>query len=222
MINKLIKNELKSERKLNKLHDMESGYEVCLEESLIDTSSCDSEKLIMYLTERSNDQCICKKLTIQSDLRFDGDLYKSGLNTTLTTCDRSGYCINTQQPDGKYVQVPPKREEIDLTYENTLFDKVEFPLSKLSHLYKLSDKNFNDLICANRVDFIFYELSQLTEYDIIIIDFEDINDISEVFIKKYFRYKLTSNFRIFEVNQNINIRRAFDKFILNLQNFPRS
>jgi len=89
MVNKLIQNELKSTAKnINAL----DGYATVIQESVIDDSACDSDKLTLYITQRQNDQCICKKVVIQSELSTDGDFYKSGLNIYTESCTNTSFC----------------------------------------------------------------------------------------------------------------------------------
>lgn len=91
MIDKYIVNELKSTFGTDD-ELPSSGYRTVIEESEIDTDICDSEKIILYLTVREGDQCICKKLIIESALYLDGDFYKSGLNAYIETCNNTNYC----------------------------------------------------------------------------------------------------------------------------------
>jgi hypothetical protein len=100
-----------------------------------------------------------------------------------------------------------------VVYTGAVFEDIEFPMEK-SYVYIIQDKGFRDLVCGNRVDFIFHELNQLTDYDIIIIDFTGIENMSEVFCKKYLRYKLSSTYKIFEINQSVSVSKVFSEQIL--------
>lgn len=94
MVNELITTELKSNFKVNNLNQIIDGYQTTIERSQIDTSGCDSEKIIIWLTQRGNDQCVCKKLIIESNVFLDGDFHRSGLNAYIEGCQNVSFCSN--------------------------------------------------------------------------------------------------------------------------------
>lgn len=96
-------------------------------------------------------------------------------------------------------------------YDAVSFKNISFPMN-LAYHYSLKEKGLLNLICPNRVDFIFYELNQLTD-DIIIIDFSEIEEITNSFVIKYLKYKLQSKLKIFEVGQSIYVLKVFDNVI---------
>lgn len=91
-------------------------------------------------------------------------------------------------------------------------ENIEFPVP--AYYVKLSDAFGVKLDCGNVVTTFFTAIKSVFDNRIIIIDFEDIDSVSNNFCKEYYKYLLTTKNKVITINQSVNVSNVFARFIL--------
>lgn len=101
-------------------------------------------------------------------------------------------------------------EESGLTIENPIFPLI----SDRVYYYKLSDIS-QTYVCGNGFKTNMLEIKKEKESPVIlIIDFEDIEEVSESFLSTYTKFLLDSSDKIITINMNIGISNAFGSYVI--------
>ena len=105
--------------------------------------------------------------------------------------------------------------------------------------FNILSLGYEELICSNRADLLFEKITgEARTFDVVIVDFAGLKDVSAGFFKKYIRLKcmaaqqntikvvetfednniietkVNRNLVIYEINLNTYLRKQFDKAIL--------
>ena len=104
--------------------------------------------------------------------------------------------------------------EINALVENSgvTLQNVEYPIPVY---YLILKDNFGETLkCGNVINTFFTAIKEQIKNSIIVIDFEDIDEVSDNFCAQYCKYILNTNNKILTINQNINVSNIFANFIL--------
>lgn len=87
--------------------------------------------------------------------------------------------------------------------------RIENPEAGVKPYYfKISKDGATQLDCANKVDNIFnkiYLQYKLNNFQVVIIDFIDIESVGEAFMRKILLYDINSKFKIYYINMSTDI-----------------
>lgn len=98
-------------------------------------------------------------------------------------------------------------EESGITLEN-----IEYPISAY---YIHLESNFGKTLkCGNIISTFFTALKSRVNNSIIVVDFDNIEEVSENFCAQYYKYILNTNNKIITINQNIDVSNIVANFIL--------
>ena len=107
----------------------------------------------------------------------------------------------------EYIDVNSFVKDTGVTVRN-----VSFPIKG----YFVRLKNLGDtFICGNILTNFFVELKKEINDDLIIIDFDGVEEISENFLKNYTKILLESSNKIITINMNTSLSNDFARFIEN-------
>lgn len=91
---------------------------------------------------------------------------------------------------------------------------IEFPIP--SYYLNLKDFFGTTLFCGNIVNTFFTILKSQIDNCVIIVDFNEIEEISTNFCSQYYKYLLTTKNKIITINQNTNVSNMFAQFVLSM------
>ena len=107
----------------------------------------------------------------------------------------------------EYIDVNSFVKDTGVTVKN-----ISFPIK--GHFIRL--KNLGDtFVCGNILTNFFVELKKEINNDLIIIDFDGVEEISENFLKNYTKILLESSNKIITINMNTALSNDFARFIEN-------
>ena len=98
-------------------------------------------------------------------------------------------------------------EEDGVTIQN-----IEYPVP--AYYVNLYDVYGKTLKCGNIINTFFTALKSQVDNSLIIMDFENIEEISDSFCSQYYKHLLTTKNKIITINQNINVSNIFAEFVL--------
>lgn len=89
---------------------------------------------------------------------------------------------------------------------------IEYPVpAYYVNLYSIYGKT---LKCGNIINTFFAALKSKVDNSLIIIDFEEVEEVSDSFCSQYYKHLLTTKNKIITINQNINVSNIFAEFVL--------
>lgn len=99
--------------------------------------------------------------------------------------------------------------ETGLTIQN-----IRFPIISTKVFYiKLAEKT-STFSCGNTLDNILLEIEREIEEGLLIIDFDNVEEVSSSFLQKYVRFLLETSNKIITINMSLSISNAFNEYII--------
>lgn len=93
--------------------------------------------------------------------------------------------------------------------------RLSEPENVEAYYFKISDLGVTSLICPNFIQKIKELLDTEINTAVILIDFDEIEEISAQFAEDYIEFIITEKHKIFSINKNISVQNQLNYAILN-------